>query len=107
MSPTYGHVTKLLKNRNSNTKEINKLKIVNSQLNFVVFLPGTNSENTIIEILYRKGQKKNWTKFSSLGQEPTFNGKVQSRCDVAFCGILVFQVIEERLLLKTGDSLKH
>ena len=57
MSPTSRHVIKLFLELNSNTKEINKRKIANSQQNLVVFLARTDSENKIIEILHRKGQK--------------------------------------------------
>ena len=49
-----------------------KKKNTNSQQNLVVFLAGTHSENKIIYLLYRTGQKNIWTKLSSLEQEPTF-----------------------------------
>ena len=47
------------KNRNSNTKEINKRKIINSQQNLAVFSAAKDSENIIVQILHRKGQIKN------------------------------------------------
>ena len=46
---------------------------MNSQQNLAVFLPATDSEHKIIQILHRKGQNKILTELSSLGQEPTFN----------------------------------
>ena len=72
MSPTYGHVTKLFLELECQHIGNKQMKKVNSQQNLAVFLAGTDSENKIISILQRKGQKKNWTKLSSLGQEPTF-----------------------------------
>ena len=45
MSPTYGCVTKLCLESESNTKEINKQKIANSQQNLEGFLARTDSEN--------------------------------------------------------------
>ena len=57
MSPTYGYVTKLFLNRNSNTKEINKQKHANSQQNLAVFLAGTDSENKKIFKYYTEKDK--------------------------------------------------
>ena len=37
-----------------------------------------DSENRIIQILHRKGQKQIWTKLSSLVQEPTFNEEMEN-----------------------------
>ena len=45
------------KNRNSNTKEINKRKNANSQQNLAVFWAATDSENIIIQILHGKKDK--------------------------------------------------
>ena len=47
------------KNLNSNTKEINKRKIINSQQNLAVFSAAKDSENIIVQIQHRKGQIKN------------------------------------------------
>ena len=48
------------------------MKNVNSQPNIAVFSAAIDSENKIIQILHRNGQKKNWRELSSSGQEPTF-----------------------------------
>ena len=47
-------------------------KKTHSQQNLVAFSAATDSEIIIIKILHGKGQIKNWTGLSSLGQEPTF-----------------------------------
>ena len=60
------------KNRNSNTKEINKQKSANSQQNLAVISSATDSENISVLILQGKGQIKIWQELSSLGLEPTF-----------------------------------
>ena len=71
-SPTYGHVTILFLELEFQSKE-NKQMNMNSQQNLAVFSAGIDSENKIIKMLHRKGQKtKYWTDLSLLGQEPTF-----------------------------------
>ena len=69
---TYGYVTILFLERNSNTKEINKKKKnANFQQNLAVFLAGTDSEIKLFKY-YTERTKNVWTTLSSLGQEPTF-----------------------------------
>ena len=62
MSPTYGHVTELFQNRNSNTKEMNKRKNAYFQQNLAVFLAGTDSEF----FFYKYYTEKNKTKMDKI-----------------------------------------
>ena len=57
MSLPYGYVKKIFLEPEFQHKGINKRKNANSQQNLEVFLASTDSENRIILILHRKGQK--------------------------------------------------
>ena len=48
--------------------EIDKQKNTHSQENLVVFSAATDSEIIIIQMLHGRGQIRNWTELSSLGQ---------------------------------------
>ena len=54
----------------------------------VEFLPWSDSEHKIIQILHRKGQNKIWTELSSLGQEATFKSE-QAHTDIVFSNSLL------------------
>ena len=57
MSPTHGHVTDLFLELEFQHKGNKKIKNVNSQQNIAVFSIAIDSENKIIQLLHRKGQK--------------------------------------------------
>ena len=70
MSPAYGYVVKLILESEFQHKGN---KQTNSQQNLTFFYWQEQILKTkILRILHRKGFKNIWTKFSSLGQEPTF-----------------------------------
>ena len=73
MSPTHGHVTDLFLELEFQHKGNKNIINVNSQQNIAVFSIAIDSENKIIQLLHRKGQKIKFDKMSSSGQEPTFN----------------------------------
>ena len=81
ISPTYGYVTKLFLEsefQHKGNKQTKKSKFSAG------FFAETDSENKII--YYTEKDKNIWKKFSSLGQEPTFNVcltlyNINSACD--------------------------
>ena len=78
---------------------------MNSKQNLVVFLPATDSEHKIIQILHRKGQNKIWTELSSLGQEPTFNSWVPICSKQVYLGRnshISFEIIREAFIKMHG-----
>ena len=71
MSPTYGYVIKLFLESEFQHKGNKQMKKLEFSANLAVCMAGTDSENKIVKILHRKGQKNIWIKLS-LGQDPTF-----------------------------------
>ena len=60
-SPIYGHVTKLFLESEvqyKGNKQMKKKKNANLQQNFAVFSAATDSDNKVIQILYRKSSDK-------------------------------------------------
>ena len=62
---------------------------MNSQPNIAVFSAAIDSENKIIQILHRNGQKKNWAELSSSGQEPTFKASFITTAKILYNIILI------------------
>ena len=55
--PTYGHVTELFLESEFQHKGNKQMKNANSKPNIAVFSEAIDSQNKIIQILHRKGQK--------------------------------------------------